>query len=313
MKQLSLTFIIVSFNTVDLLEKCLKTLFDSITNSVSEAEVIVVDNGSTDGTIEFIKNNYPDLVLIESIDNLGYSKAVNKGAQIAKGDFIAIVNSDIQVNSNAINLLLDYLKKHRNVGVIGPQMVFPDGKWQRSYGEVPSIVNVFSDVLLISVLRDNLKKLLWPLIKLDFYPKDVGYIDGAFMLTPREIFNQMNGFDEDFFFYAEDLDYCYRIKRNNYKVVFFPKSKIIHVKGGSSIKKLNLRYTSMLLDAKILFIKKHYNDKFLNMFLLSQYLHWTVKKCFYKLLKPLFDDGFIKNRIEICNTMINKTRAELTK
>jgi GT2 family glycosyltransferase len=145
------------------------------------------------------------------------------------------------------------------IGAVGPQQIYPNRQWQRSYGVIPGIGEGLSHLLGITSFHNYLRKALWPSLKVDFKPKEVGYIDGAVMAIRRDAFDSVGGFDEDFFFYGEEADFCFRLKKAGWKIMFIPSALVMHVRGGNSTRtdKIDSKYTQMLVDSKVKLVKKH--------------------------------------------------------
>jgi len=230
--------IVLNFNTRDILKTCLMSIPEaledlSLNYKINEYEIIVVDNASSDGSQEMIRKEFPYVTLLSNPKNEGFSKAVNRAAALSSGEFLLISNSDIVYTKGSIAKMIYYCKCDQNIGILGPQLVYPDGRWQRSYGDVPSIRQAIKCVFFIYSVKNALRRLSWPKIKFDFKPRCVEYIDGAAMLVRKDIWDSLGGFDERFFFYAEDADLCFRARKKGAKVIFFPSAKIVHFRGAS--------------------------------------------------------------------------------
>ncbi|GFN23664.1 hypothetical protein TAMC210_19810 [Thermanaeromonas sp. C210] len=162
---------------------------------------------------------------------------------------------------------------------MGPQQVFPDGKWQRSYGDIPGPLSSIKNILGITSSKHLLKALTWPWFRWDRKPREVGYIDGAVMAIRREAFEAVGGFDEDFFFYGEDVDFCMRLRKAGWKVVFLPEAKVIHVRGGSSTKVCpDDRFLKLQVQSNMLFLRKHYPEWKIHLTLILQLIYCKLRK-----------------------------------
>ena len=199
------------------------------------ARPIVVDNGSTDDTLEVVRSTCPDARIIETGENLGYGKAMNVGFRETRGEFVILSNPDILFLPGSIVGLIDYLVKNARVGVVGPQQMFPNRSWQRSYGDLPGLWSGIKDAVGLTTLHNGVRKILWPR-RLDRRPKEVPYADGAVLAVRSAAFSQMGGFDEDFYFYSDESDLCARLRGAGWRVAFLPASQVIHVRGADSAK-----------------------------------------------------------------------------
>lgn len=218
------SIIILSYNTKDLLKQCLTALFEQI--SAKEAEVIVVDNASSDGTVTMLNKEFKQVQVIENDSNVGFSKGCNIGASHAKGDYILFLNSDTLLSQNPLPVMMEIFTNHEKVGVVGGLLKNADGSLQRSYGAFYSLHNVF--VLLFQGEQGELKK---------FHPdttKRVDWVSGGFMLVAADVFRQVKGYNEAYFMYIEDMDLCFRIKKAGFHVWFTPDAIVKHVGHGSS-------------------------------------------------------------------------------
>lgn len=235
--EVELSIIIPSYNTRELLLRCLNSIYQSCQ---LPTEVIVVDNGSTDGTVDQIKNEKfktKNLILIENRQNLGFAAAVNQGFRQATGKYLLILNSDTIILDRAIDKEVDFLETHSEVGVVGCQLKNPDQTIQASGGYLPNLAKVF---FWMSFLDDLpvLKKILKPYHVQDknFYSRqqELDWVTGAFFATRREVFEKVGSLDEKMFMYVEEVDWCARAKRAGYKIIFNPSVSVIHYKGAST-------------------------------------------------------------------------------
>lgn len=233
-------------------------------------KVILVDNGSIDGSQEAIKNNYPEVVLIENKENLGYANGNNVGIKHAlkKGaDYIFILNNDTVVDSKTPSLLVDAAEEEKNIGIVGPKIY---------YCKEPNRIQSVGGILdrNFNPLHRGFKE-----IDKDQFEdtKEVDFVSGSAMLIKREVFDKIGFFDSQFFMYWEETDFCYRARKQGFRIVVVPKAKIWH-KGGVSSTPLITYYTAR---NKLLLLKKH---KLGNLNILKVYisslrtiLSWTIR------------------------------------
>ncbi|SVC90051.1 uncharacterized protein METZ01_LOCUS342905, partial [marine metagenome] len=207
------------------------------TNEFGAFEIIVVDNYSHDDSCRMVKNEFPQIKLIRNKENLGFSKAVNIGLEKSRGEFICLLNPDTLVSDNTFNKLLDYITLNPNTGCIGPKILNPDGTLQlackRSF---PDPFSAFFKLIGLSRLfPESIRFGKYNLTFLDENKiHDVDAISGSFMLFPKLIVDKIGAFDESFFMYGEDLDFCHRIKQIGYNIIYNPITSIIHYKGESA-------------------------------------------------------------------------------
>jgi len=237
---MKLSIIVVSYNTSLLLQNCLQKILRAITfgGLEDQTEIIVIDNASTDDSCKVIKDKFPHVLLIANKENLGFAKANNQGIKKARGKFILLLNSDTEVKIESLSLMLGKLEKNREIGVLGPKLVNPDDSLQQSVGYFPSLLKVFFWISFIDDLP-ILSFLLKPyhMKDKDFYKKEqeVDWISGACVMVRSEAIGRAGFLDEEIFMYGEEVEWCYRIKGEGFKVLYMPKAVVTHVKGGSGI------------------------------------------------------------------------------
>lgn len=273
---MDLSIIIVSFNTKDLTLGCIKSVIKN-TKGI-EYEIIVVDNGSNDGSIEIIKNlkritdrpivkikNYsPKLKIFQNQMNLGFGKANNQGMNIAKGKYILLLNSDTLINDNFLPEIVSWMDRNKDVGIVSCSLKNIDGSTQGTGGYFPTLLRVFSWMTIQDFpLVDKVIKPFHPMHQLSFskgegfYEKEreLDWVTGAFLLMRRYVYKQTGGFDEDYFMYTEEVDLCFRAKKNGWKVYYLPQWSITHHGGasGNSWSHVIPEYQGVKI-----FYKKHY-------------------------------------------------------
>jgi GT2 family glycosyltransferase len=257
-QSVDLSIIIVNYNVKDYLSQCLNSIFASITNFT--IEVIVVDNNSTDGSVEFIKNNYPSVILLASSKNLGFGVANNKAFEIAKGRYLLLLNPDTVLQEDTLQAMYDFMEQKKDVGISGCKVLNPNVTLQLACRRgIPTPWVAFTKLFGLQSLFPKSK--LFGQYNLTYLPPDdfayVDAISGSFMFVRREVYEQLGGFDPNFFMYGEDLDFCLRAKQNNWKIAYFPKTSIIHYKGQST-KRGYFDNTYHFFKSMEIFTRKHF-------------------------------------------------------
>jgi GT2 family glycosyltransferase len=234
-----LSIIIPSCNTKKLLQDCLVSVFKQ-TKNIS-FEVMVIDNASKyniKNQISKIKNTYQksNIILIQNKQNLGYAKANNQALRQAQGDYILFLNSDTVILNKAIENSLSFMEKERKVDILGCQLLNKNKTIQPSGGFFPQLSQIFYWMFFIDELP-LLKRVIKPYQQSQkkFYKKtrELDWATGAFLLVKKRVVKKIKGFDERFFMYGEEVDFCYRAKRLGFKTWFYPEAKIIHLKSQS--------------------------------------------------------------------------------
>jgi GT2 family glycosyltransferase len=256
--RMNVSIVIVNWNTCNILKACLQSAY-SETKEV-QFEVIVVDNGSADGSVEMIKAEFPQVILIENAENRGFAAANNQGIAISKGKYVLVLNSDTIILDNAISKAVFFADKHSDAAVIGCRILNPDKTLQPSCFMFPSVLNmILSSSYLYKVFPTNQffgrERMTWWNRDDE---KEVDVATGCFMLVRKEAIDRIGSMDEDFFMYAEETDWCCRFKQAGWKILFTPSAEIIHL-GGQSSNQMKPQMQMQLRAGILLFMKKHKN------------------------------------------------------
>ena len=249
--KIDVSVIIVNYNTKDLLRDCINSVKEQ-TKDVS-FEIIVSDNGSSDGSIEMLRSEFPKVIVLGNKDNLGFGKANNRGAEIANGKYLFLLNSDTILLNNAIKEFYDYAEKNEKL-LLGSYLYDKDHKVTVSYGKFASRLIMLKRIIYVIFpfmlkLRLKAKPLVITPIE-----KDVDFICGADLFLEKKIFEELEGFDENIFMYCEDEDLCLRALKKDYKSRVIITPKIIHLEGKSS-KISKVKRNIMLKSFKYYFLK----------------------------------------------------------
>jgi len=250
------SIIIVNYNGFDLLKNCLSSLYTH-TKDIS-FEIILVDNNSTDGDITDVVKEYDKIILIRNEHNYGFSKANNIGLRSAKGKNVLFLNNDVYFTENSIKTVYDYAKQQNSKTFIGCKLLNPDGTWQPSSAQFPSGLNFFTSNFFLYLLFPSSPYFnKYFLQKTEIAtPIEVDYVLGAFLFGLREVFLKLEGFDEKFFFYAEDIDLCYRLRLIGGKTILYPQTSIVHI-GGASVKRNQWFKFKNKAVSELQFFQKH--------------------------------------------------------
>ena len=254
--------IIISYNVRSYLAHAIDAIMKS---DYEELEIIVVDNNSYDGTCEYLKENYDhvsSIHVISNSENIGFGRAVNQAGKVATGEYYLILNPDTIIEEETISVLVNYLYKNKNVGMVGPKILNADGTLQlackRSF---PTIKVALPKILGLDRIFPNSK---WAgkynLTYLDPEKNaSVDAISGSCMLTKAETFNRLSGFDEQFFMFGEDLDLCARIWESGQEVHYVPETKIVHYKG-ESVKTAPYDSREAFYHSMNIYVNKHFSS-----------------------------------------------------
>jgi N-acetylglucosaminyl-diphospho-decaprenol L-rhamnosyltransferase len=218
--------VVVTYNSAAWIERCLE--------SVRGRETIVVDNGSTDGTVALVRERFPAVRLLEQ-ENAGMGGGNNAGMRIASGRYFLLLNSDAWVVGDAVTQLVAFADEHPEAAVVGPRLLNPDGSLQRSARAFPTLWRLATEYLFLRKLAPR-SRLLNRFYEGGFehdVVREVDWLFGACLLVRRDAADEVGLFDEDFFMFSEETDWCYRFRQAGWKVYFFPGAEVVHVGGAS--------------------------------------------------------------------------------
>jgi len=264
---MTLSIIIVNYNVRYFLEQALHSIFVAIEDL--EAEVFVVDNASSDGSVEIVKSKFSNVKLIENQENVGFSAANNQAIKLASGKYILLLNPDTLVEEDTFNRCIRFMEEKLDAGAMGVKMIDGSGRF------LPESKRGFPKPMVAFYKTFGLSK-LFPKSKV-FNEYHLGYLDedkiweidvlaGAFMFIRKTALDKVGLLDEAFFMYGEDIDLSYRIQKGGYKNYYFPYTTIIHYKGEST-KKGNLNYVKTFYKAMVLFAEKHFTGPLAGLFI----------------------------------------------
>ncbi len=284
----SLSIIIISFNTKSITKECLKKLKNNFKKYPIDYEVIVVDNGSQDGSVEMLKNiekKWSNLKLIIFKKNLGFGKGNNLGLKKATGRYILYLNSDAMVDDLDFNDLINLMDKYPDIGALTVKVVLPTGDidpashrgfptlW-RSFTYFSGLEKIFFKVPILNKIFGG-----YHLVHLNI--NEVHEIEagtGAFLLVRKEILDKIGGFDEDYFAYGEDIEMAWQIKKLGYKILYYPLWQVLHLKSMSGLKKgdkvIRKKTSFYFYDSMKIFYKKHYAQKYPSF--INKLVYWAI-------------------------------------
>jgi O-antigen biosynthesis protein len=224
-------------------------------------EIIVVDNASTDNSIEYLQPLFPGVKFIANTVNKGFGSACNTGFQQSSGENILFLNPDTVVPADCFDKCLGFIQSKNNTGALGVKMLDGSGNYlKESKRNFPSVSASFFKMVGLASLYPQ-SKLFAAYYAGHLSENEIHEVDvlaGAFMLIKRNVFTEVKGFDEDFFMYGEDIDLSYRIQKAGYKNYYFPETSIIHYKGAST-KKRSMAHIRSFYGAMSIFVDKHYS------------------------------------------------------
>ena len=288
----TLSICILTLNARDFLRACLHSIQEHTT---LDHEIIVVDNGSSDGTSDMLQTEFPTVRLIQNQENLGYTYPNNQAMQLAKGRFIALLNPDTLVHSGAFEQLCAFLESHPDVGIVGPKVLNSDGTLQapcrRGDSRPWAVISYFT-----GLAKRFPDKAFFNGYLLTHLPEDqihpVDGVSGSCMFIRREVVDQIGYLDERFFAYQEDADYCLRARQAGWQVYYNPEAQITHFGGQGGSRVQPYRSIWAWHKSYFLYYRKHFAGDYFFLFNWLYYVAMGVKLLMALLKNALSGKAF---------------------
>jgi len=304
--RMKLSIVILCWNDLKVIGECLASIY-SATHS-TEFEVIVSDNGSTDGSVEFIRRSFPQVRLIENGRNLRFSKGNNVGIRTSHGEYVLILNPDTIIHEGALDGIVAFADKHPEAGAFGCRVLNPDGTYQGCIWPFPTPRSEWIRALGLHLLG---------FVSEAFHPgaylkwkgrtqRAVGYPAGCFILVRGELITRLGGFDEQFFYYYEDTDLCRRIWNAGYSILYTPEVSITHLWGQSTTKKFPA--IGFAIDGQVtryLYFYKHYGRRGVRSARRSMLTALLLRRVAGRLLQIVHPSDTSRNHLQLLQTLFN--------
>ena len=299
-----LSVVIVSYNVKFFLEQCLSSLkkaIDGISQPIGGAEVYIVDNASTDGSTDFLEPLYPDFHFIRNKENTGFAKANNQALSLCAGQYVLFLNPDTIIAEDSLNICLSFFPDNTDAGALGVRLIDGTGRYLKeskrgfpdpsaSFFKLSGLAGLFPRSKIFSAYY------LGHLGEESTHAVDI--LSGAFMMVKKTVLDQIRGFDEQFFMYAEDIDLSYRICKAGFRNYYLPDTTIIHFKGESTQR--DFRYVKMFYSAMQLFVKKHFKDGRSSILLITLNIGMRFRQALAFTLLPFKKSGrSLKSRLPV--------------
>ncbi len=249
---MELSIIVVSWNTKELLAQCLASIYRHPPRG--SYEVIVVDNGSRDGSAEMVMQKFSQVILIRNEDNRGFAQANNQAILASRGNYILLLNPDTEVRAKALIRLTTFLDEHPEAGAVGARLLNADGSLQHSCSPAPTLFNEWLHLFhLDRERREGMSG--WDVNT----PRPVDTLLGACLMVRREAVKEVGLLDESYFMYSEEVDFCYRLRRAGWHLYWAPQAEVVHY-GGQSTRQIAGEMFLQLYQNKLLYFRKHYGQ-----------------------------------------------------
>jgi GT2 family glycosyltransferase len=297
-----LSIIILSWNVRDLLRGCLA----SLPRSDPAVEVIVVDAASTDGSAEMVQREFPAARLIASPENLGYSRGNNLGLAQALGRYLFVLNPDTEVMPLALERMRGYMDEQPHVGLLGPQLVWPNHTVQSTRRRFPSLMTALFESTWLRPLAPHrwLARYYAEDLPAD-QPVEVDWVVGAALFARREAYVQVGGFDEGFFMYSEELDWQRRLRAAGWSVVYFPAARVVHHEARSSAQAPAAATHIRFNTSKVRYFRKYHGP------VAAEVLRWVLLGSFAFQLVLEATKGLLGHKRELRRARVATYRAVL--
>jgi len=286
-----LSIVIVSWNVRDLLRHCLQSVVTEAQPSPDdgvfrigdwEVEILVVDNASTDGSSEMVRDQFPHIHLVANDENRGFTAANNQGLVLSQGCHLLLLNPDTEIVGDALAAMIGYAQANSEVGALGPRLLNPDGSPQSSRRRFPTFSTALVESTVVQEWWDDNRILrrYYMADTRDDAIQTVDWVVGACLLVRRQAYEQVGGLDEGYFMYSEELDWCRRIKDAGWEIVYLPTATIIHHEGKSSEQVVPARHI-YFQSSKVRYFRKHhgaFQAEALRWFLLLTYAYQATRE-----------------------------------
>jgi len=289
-----ISFIIINWNTKQLLLDCLASVYQTV--RTASFEVFVVDNGSVDGSTEAVAREYPLVKLLANVRNEGFARANNAAILRMSGKYAVLLNSDTLLKKGAIEAMFAFMEAHPDAGMCGPQLLYGDGSKQTSTGAFPDILSELTSKSLTRLFSAGKRGVSIPVFDA---PTPVDFIIGACMFVRKSAIDDVGMLDDEYFFFYEEIDWCFRMKQRGWRVYHIPKIEIYHF-GGQSTKNINLKARVESWRSRYLFFRKSLclqGGKALGLVLLG-FMQTTIRLTGYTIMNvmTLFSLGRLRRR-----------------
>lgn len=281
-----LTIIIVNYNSMAYLKKCLNSIINS--QYKVNVDIFVSDNNSKDGSIDMVKNEFPQVFLIENKNNLGYSGAANRAIRQSSGRYILILNNDIEVLDNPLDLMVERINRDSDIGLLGCMLLNSDKTLQQSFGyfNLGFLSEAIQKIFFNRYKRGN-RLVGRYLYKIHKKFREVDWISGACIMARRDAMDDVGLMDENYFMFFEEIDLCNKVRKKGWKICYTPDAKMIHHGGKSSSAEFD-RIMIEYRKSQLYFYKKHYGVsymKILKLYLILKISFLYIKNTIKGLLK----------------------------
>jgi GT2 family glycosyltransferase len=301
---MKLSIVIICWNDLKVIQDCLKSIYAQTVQL--DFEVIVSDNGSTDGSLACIREHFPNVRIVLNGANLGFAKGNNAGIRVAQGEYVLILNPDTIIHDKALEKLVAYADAHPKAGAFGCRVLNRDGSSQNPARPIPTVRGYLIAALCLRWLGR-----ISDFFNSDTYigwdgqtEREIGFQSGCCVMFRRELLNQLNGFDERFFYHFEESDLCYRLWKMGSSIRFCPEAVITHL-GGQSVGRFPIRFALETYRSRYRYFYKHFGETGLRRIRWVSLLHLGLRWGGYSLLRLVKPSEALRNRLNCSRVLIS--------
>lgn len=304
---MTLSIVIICWNDLHVIKDCL----DSIYNKPRQIdfEVVISDNGSVDGSIAFIREHYPRVIVVENGTNLGFARGNNAGMKIARGEYVLILNPDTIIHGSALENLVAFADRHPEAGAFGCRVLNPDGSFQDPARPVPTPFGY-----LVSALHMRWLARISRVFDSDLYygwdgqsERPIGFQSGCCLMVRGDLLKRLGGFDAQFFYHFEESDLCYRVWKSGASILFCPAAEITHL-GGQSVGRFPIRFALETYRSRYRFFHKHFGKRGVIQIRWISLLHLLIRYAGYTVSGLVTSSQGVQQRLEMYRILIDWNR-----
>lgn len=295
---MKLSIVILCWNDLKVITDCLRSIYSGTRRT--EFEVIVSDNGSTDGSIEFIRREFPSARVIENGTNLGFAKGNNVGINVSRGEYVLILNPDTIMHEGSLDKWINFADRHQEAGAFGCRVLNPDGSFQDCARPFPTIFRYWVAALYLRPLA-----YLSNIFISDTYTgwtgttaRQIDWQSGCCVMFRGDLLNRLGGFDEQFFYTKEEVDLCLRVWKAGYPIAYTPEATITHL-GGQSVGRFPVKFAIEEYRSGYRYFYKHYGMKGARSYRRVSLLRLRVRQFGYGLIRFLKPTDVLRSRMDM--------------
>jgi GT2 family glycosyltransferase len=304
-ESMKLSIVIICWNDLRVIRDCLRSIYRG--THATNFEVVVSDNGSVDGSVEFIRNHYPQVRIVENRQNLGFARGNNAGVRVSRGEYILILNPDTIIHDGALDKLVEFAGRHSEAGAFGCRVLNPDSTYQVSARLFPTVLRYWVSALGLSRLSSFFIYEEYPRWRGDT-ERSIDWQSGCCVMFRGNLLKRLGGFDEQFFYHFEEVDLCRRVWNAGYPILFTPEAVITHL-GGQSVGRFPVRFEIEKHRSRYRYFYKHFGAKAARNCRRLSIVKIRVRQLRYGLLNVLRPAEILQRRLEMYREVVRWNQA----